>query len=32
VSEKAHARELVRLLAATQHADKGRMAIARQAD
>jgi circadian clock protein KaiC len=31
-SEKAHAREQVRLLAATQHADQGRMAIARQAD
>jgi circadian clock protein KaiC len=32
VSEKAHAREQVRLLAATQHADKRRMAIARHAD
>jgi hypothetical protein len=31
-SEKAHAREQVRLLAETQHADKGRMSIARQAD
>ncbi len=31
-TEKAYAREQVRLLAETQHADKGRMAIARHAD